>query len=131
MTTTRRFKSQPILAFDMTGRISASINMVRRMLCIAISSYTLIGHAATPYESAKSRVISQPCSGGETVDQYLDHKRRSSHRDLGWRVFEDDEGYIVERSFMVSKAMEIRYRWHIDKQDGIYPTNSRTEDLCS
>jgi len=88
-------------------------------------------HAADPYQVAKALVTTQTCTNGETVDELLDHKIRPSRRDLGWRVFEDDDGYIVERAFLVSKSMEIRYRWHVDGHGAIFATNSRTENLCS
>ncbi|MGY6277161.1 hypothetical protein [Methylomonas sp. MgM2] len=88
-------------------------------------------YAADPYQTAKNLVTHQGCIHGETVDELLDHKIRPSRRDLGWRVFETDDGYIVERAFLVSKSMEIRYRWHVDAQGTIYAANSRTENLCS
>jgi len=88
-------------------------------------------HAGDPYQTAMALVTTQGCLNGETVDELLDHKIRPSRRDLGWRVFEADDGYIVERAFLVSKSMEIRYRWHVDTQGTIYAANSRTENLCS
>lgn len=87
--------------------------------------------ADNPYLAAKNLVIKQGCMHGQTVDEVLDHKVRPSRRDLGWRVFETDGGYVVERAFMVSKAMEIRYRWHVSAQGEIYAENSRSENLCS
>ena len=134
MTRNLRFKLPLKATSDLVIRISSAIDTPKLLLCLALYSFTAVwqtAHATDPYELAKNQVISQPCLDDETIDQFLDHKRRPSHRDLGWRVFQDDEGYIVERSFMVSKAMEIRYRWHVDTQGSIYPTNSRTENLCS
>lgn len=87
--------------------------------------------ADNSYLAAKNLVITQACTHGQTVDEILDHKVRPSRRDLGWRVFEISDGYVVERAFMVSKAMEIRYRWHVSPQGEIYAENSRTENLCS
>ncbi len=133
MSTILRTLSPLLFTADVVNGLSIS-NKARTLLLSAAIGFAPVwqaAYAASSYDAAKTQVVNQPCLDGETVDQYLDHKRRPSHRDLGWRVFEDDDGYIVERSFMVSKAMEIRYRWHIDKQDAIYPTNSRTEDLCS
>lgn len=85
---------------------------------------------SNPYRTARNRVTQQTCLQNETVDQWLNHKLRPSHRDLGWRVFKEEVGYIVERAFLVSKSMEIRYRWHVDEQGAIFPDNSRAENLC-
>ncbi|MGR8929812.1 MAG: hypothetical protein ACU836_04160 [Gammaproteobacteria bacterium] len=102
-------------------------------LLITLLSVALIDtvFAETPFQTAKGLVTAQTCTNGESVDEVLDHKKRPSRRDLGWRVFETEDGYIVERAFMVSKSMEVRYRWHVNTQGGIYPDNSRTENLCS
>lgn len=80
---------------------------------------------------AKEAVMKQPCQEGKTVDQYLSEKTRHSQRDLGWRVFPADGGVDVERAFMASKAMEIRYRWRVTGQGQVTPANSRAENLCS
>lgn len=81
---------------------------------------------------AEHQVRGQPCHAGENVDDFLSQKSRHSQRDLGWRVFDtDDGGFDVERAFMASKAMEIRYRWHVNGQGSIWPSNRRAEELCS
>ncbi|WP_054775096.1 hypothetical protein, partial [Methylogaea oryzae] len=69
--------------------------------------------AAVDYPDAERVVKNQSCKSGETVDQFLDHKLKPSHRDLGWRVFARDGGYDVERAFLASKSMELRYRWRV------------------
>lgn len=106
-------------------------NIVRGLMMSLAISFCTPASADNPFLTAKNRVITQACTHGQTVDEVLDHKARPSRRDLGWRVFETDDGYVVERAFMVSKAMEIRYRWHVSAQGEIYAENSRSENLCS
>lgn len=88
--------------------------------------------AVSARDLAEAQVKWQPCNASENVDAHLSQKTRHSQRDLGWRVFDsDDGGFDVERAFMASKAMEIRYRWHVNGQGSIWPVNRRAEELCS
>lgn len=81
---------------------------------------------------AEDQVKWQRCDGSENVDAYLSKQSRHSQPDLGWRVFETkDGGFDVERAYMISKGMEIRYRWHVDSRGAIRPANRRAEELCS
>lgn len=85
-----------------------------------------------PPDVAEEMVKSQSCQGSDNVDALLSRKSRHSQPDMGWRVFgTEDGGFDVERAFMVSKAMEIRYRWHVNDQGEIHPVNRRAEELCS
>lgn len=132
------FKTFLVFVFEKIGLTSSASErhkndriFCRCLLTSLVISLSLTAHAGDPYQTARELVISQACSNGETVDEFLDHKIRPSRRDLGWRVFEADNGYIVERAFLISKSMEIRYRWHVDTQGSIYAENSRSENLCS
>lgn len=87
--------------------------------------------AAVDYPDAERAVKNQSCQAGETVDQFLDHKLKPSHRDLGWRVFARDDGYDVERAFLASKSMELRYRWRVSASGGAQPASDRARSLCS
>lgn len=82
-------------------------------------------------DQALDRVKNLQCHG-ETVESHLNRTIKPSHRDLGWQVFKHEDLFFdVERSFLVSKSMEIRYRWRI-QQDGILEAVSeRAQKLCS
>lgn len=88
-------------------------------------------NAVASHAEAESVVKNQPCTGGETVDQFLDHKLKPSHRDLGWRVFAREGGFDVERAFLASKSMELRYRWRVSTNGAAQPASGRAESLCS
>ena len=87
--------------------------------------------AAASDTEMTQKVKAQPCKGGETVDQYLDHKLSSSYRDLGWRLIPAEDGLDVERAFLASKLMELRYRWRIDHVGHVRPVSERAQNLCS
>lgn len=90
------------------------------------------GYASDGHTDAKHAVINQPCQPGETVDQLLNHKHRNLYTDLGWRVFALDEGgYLVERSFLVSKFAELRYRWRVNQANSPEPVSEQANKLCS
>ncbi|MDD4915180.1 MAG: hypothetical protein PHW13_09120 [Methylococcales bacterium] len=82
---------------------------------------------------AEKLVKTQPCTAGLTVDQFFDQMLSHTHRDLGWRVFAVDEGFWVERVFMVSKGAEMRYRWLVpnNSTEDPLPVNERAQNLCS
>ena len=136
MSTKQRFES--ILISIKNHKPLSALNSVKpynrlgRCLAALIAiAFCNPASADNPYLVAKGLVTTHSCAHGESVDEVLDRKVRPSRRDLGWRVFEADDGYIVERAFMVSKSMEIRYRWHVSSQGEVYAENSRTENLCS
>jgi (2Fe-2S) ferredoxin len=90
------------------------------------STYAAVNHAA-----AEQIVMAQLCKDGATVEQLLDKELKPSHRDLGWRVFARDEGFDVERAFLVSKSMELRYRWRVDAAGRGQAVSERAQKLCS
>lgn len=98
------------------------------MLLFALSH---IAYAAPNSAEVDVIVKNQPCKEGETVDQYLGSKLKSSHRDLGWRVFPVEGGIDVERAFVASKSMEIRYRWRVDDSGQVQAIGDRAQNLCS
>lgn len=98
------------------------------LLFVALSS---AAQAASGHSEAESIVKNQPCAVSETIDQFLDHKLKPSHRDLGWRVFARDDGFDVERAFLVSKSMELRYRWRVGASGEPQPVSERAQGLCS
>ena len=88
--------------------------------------------AEDSYSLAEKLVKSQPCTAEQTVDQFFDQKLSHTHRDLGWRVFAMDDGFLVERVFMVSKGAELRYRWHVTNNTVTpSPVNERAQNLCA
>ena len=54
-----------------------------------------------------------------------------SQRDLGWQVYKEDDQYDVERAFLMNKSMQLRFRWHVNKDGTIAPDGKRAESLCS
>lgn len=93
---------------------------------LSSSTYAAVNHAA-----AEHVVMTQPCKDGATVEQLLDRELKPSHRDLGWRVFARDDGFDVERAFLVSKSMELRYRWRVDAAGHGQAVSERAQKLCS
>lgn len=106
----------------------------RGWACLA-SLFTVLTCAAQTADGktqAENLVKNQPCMAGETIEQLMDRKLKPSHRDLGWRVFaREDQGFDVERSFMVSKSAELRYRWRVAGNGTAYPESERARNLCS
>lgn len=83
-------------------------------------------------EEATQRTKAQACRNNMNVEQTLDQAIKShSQRDLGWRTFQGN-GYIdVERSILLNKGMELRYRWRVEMHGEIGPENERAEKLCA
>ncbi|MGR8929583.1 MAG: hypothetical protein ACU836_03000 [Gammaproteobacteria bacterium] len=80
---------------------------------------------------ATDLVKNQPCKDGQTVAQVLDHSvKRRSQRDLGWRTFQEDDHIDIERAVLITKGMELRYRWRVFTESNIAPESSRAERLC-
>jgi hypothetical protein len=93
--------------------------------------FSLPALAEEGYSQAERLVKTQPCTAELTVDQFFDQKLSHTYRDLGWRVFAVDDGYWVERVFMVSKGAELRYRWHVpNNSTDPSPVNDRAQNLC-
>ena len=86
---------------------------------------------ADEYDLAKQAVMNQQCLNGENVDQLLNHKHRNLYLDLGWRVIKQDDGsFVVDRSFRVSKAAEIHYRWRVYGSENLKSDSNWAERLC-
>ena len=81
--------------------------------------------------TAEEKVKNAPCLDGFTIDQVLKDKFHSrSQRDLGWQVFKEQDQYDVERAFLMSKSMQLRFRWHVNAEGNIFPDEGRAESLC-
>ncbi|BBL69458.1 hypothetical protein [Methylogaea oryzae] len=102
-----------------------------KKLLILLATLGAPAYGAAGEADAEQIVKSHPCADGETIDQYLGHKLSSSHRDLGWRVFPAEGGVDVERAFLASKSMEIRYRWRVDGTGQVQAISDRAQSLCS
>ncbi len=77
-------------------------------------------------EQAEEFVKNLPCSRWGTVDQYLTKKAESpATEDLGWRVYQKEDGFEVERLFLINQKMQSKYRWHVYKTGKVKPLNSK------
>lgn len=79
---------------------------------------------------AENLVKSASCTDGETVDAALQKKASSWQRDLGWQVFEENGAYAVEKSLLISKSIQLRFRWLVDAQGKVSASSDRAKDLC-
>jgi hypothetical protein len=104
--------------------------LIRVGLILPLALASTLSTAASDTKTAQT-VKTQPCKNGETVDQYLDHKLSAAYRDLGWRVFPAANGVDVERAFLVSKLMELRYRWRVDGIGQVQAVTEGAQNLCS
>lgn len=83
-------------------------------------------------DQAMQSVKIQACKDGLTIEQVLDQSVKSNfQRDIGWRYFLQEDYIDVERSVLINKGMETRYRWRIDANGNIKPQTDRAEKLCS
>lgn len=83
-------------------------------------------------EAADIAKVEASACAGTTVGQRLQEEIQShSRRDLGWRVFVEDDRRDLERSLRISKAMEARYRWRIDAAGKIEPVSDAARQLCA
>lgn len=81
---------------------------------------------------AEELVKASICKGDSNVADVLKRKITSrSQRDLGWRVFKEEGYYDVERAILISKGMQIRYRWRINEEGVIEPASKRAKKLCA
>lgn len=98
---------------------------------IVLLALTASSSQAITSEQASEQIKSLPCKDNMTVDQILDQSiRRNSQRDIGWRTFQEDGYFDIERAVLVNKSMELRYRWRV-KLDGTFiAENERTAGLC-
>ncbi len=81
--------------------------------------------------TAEEKVKTALCLDGRTIDQVLKDKFHTrSQRDLGWQVFKEQEQYDVERAFLMSKSMQLRFRWHVNAEGAISSDGGRSSSLC-
>ncbi len=100
-------------------------------IVLLFAGFANIGLAITP-EQASEQVKSLPCKDSMTTDQILDQSIKShSQRDIGWRTFQEDGYFDVERAVLVNKGMELRYRWRVQSDGSIAAENDRAIKLCS
>lgn len=105
---------------------------INRICLIGLSLVSPMIHAQDAYTVALEQVKNQLCNDRETVEQYLERKLKPSHRDLGWQIFKTEDGaYDVERTFLISKSMEMRYRWRVNPNGSLSAVNQRSQTLCS
>ncbi|MGZ4999602.1 MAG: hypothetical protein ACXV7F_04820 [Methylomonas sp.] len=98
---------------------------------LLIAGFANASHAITA-EQASEQVKSLPCKDNMTTDQALDQSIRShSQRDIGWRIFQEDGYFDVERAVLINKGMELRYRWRVQQDGNIAAENDRTIELCN
>ncbi|HLF97508.1 MAG TPA: hypothetical protein VI457_10225 [Methylococcaceae bacterium] len=116
--------------FDKSFTHNNRRRLARAGLILPVALASALAAAASDTEMTQTVKI-QPCKGGETVAQYLDHKLSSSFRDLGWRMFPANDGFDVERAFLASKFMELRYRWRVDRSGQVRAISERAQNLCS
>jgi hypothetical protein len=107
-----------------------SRNRLNLFLSLTCSFWPCIGYTASSDE-ATAVVKAQSCRNGQTVEIILDQSVKShSQRDIGWRTFEEEDYYDVERVILVSKSMELHYRWRVDRNGRINSANDRALKLC-
>ncbi len=81
--------------------------------------------------TAEEKVKTALCFDGQTIDQVLKDKFHTrSQRDLGWQVFKEQYQYDVERAFLMSKSMQLRFRWHVNAEGVISSDGGRSSSLC-
>lgn len=109
-----------------------NIRIIRQFfIALLITGFANASHAITA-EQASEQVKSLPCKDNMTADQTLDQSIRShSQRDIGWRTFQEDGYFDVERAVLVNKGMELRYRWRVQSDGSIAAENDRATKLCS
>lgn len=108
------------------------INRIGQICLIGLALISPVTLAQDAYTVALAQVKNQICNDRETVEQFLERKLKPSHRDLGWQIFKTDNGaYDVERTFLISKSMEMRYRWRVNPDGSLSATNQRSQTLCS
>lgn len=108
--------------------MKALINSSIIVGCLLIPSFAAI--AEIDSDQALAQVESSDCNG-EPVSEALKHSlKKHSQRDLGWRVFTEDDYIDVERAILVNKGKQNRYRWRIDNAGNITPVSKKAKKLC-
>lgn len=81
-------------------------------------------------ERAEEIVKRSKCNDRSVIEALQAKIKRHSQRDLGWRVFKDDEFIDVERAILVNKGRQIRYRWRLDGNGQVTPVSKKAKKLC-
>jgi hypothetical protein len=106
-----------------------------RFFCFTLLNLLLaINNAYAQLDEIKAEEIvkNSICIDNLSVDDVLKDKIKiRSQRDLGWQVYKEDDQYDVERAFLMNKSMQLRFRWHVNKDGTIAPDGKRAESLCS
>lgn len=98
-----------------------------------VALFVCFSFSAIAFDSGEAinKVKAMPCKDGQTVEQVLDGSiRRRSQRDLGWRSFQEQGYYDIERAVLVNKGMELRYRWRVFADGSVQLQSGRAEKLC-
>ena len=104
-----------------------------KWIVISVSLFfTATTQAQVDETTVESLVKNSPCLEGKTIEEALKDKiKMRSQRDLGWQVFNEEGQFEVERSFLMNKSMQLRFRWHINADGKINPVSNRAEALCA
>lgn len=109
-----------------------SIKLAGLMLASTFAYGYLPVANAIDSDLATNQVKALTCKDNMTIDQALEHAAKAnSQRDIGWRSFQENDYVDVERAIMISKAVELRYRWRVNNDGSILAKSERAEMLCS
>lgn len=85
----------------------------------------------TNADRAMDQVKNLACKDNLTVEQALAQSiRNHSQRDIGWRMFPQQDFIDIERAVLVNKAKELRYRWRVDANGTISALSDKAQALC-
>lgn len=85
----------------------------------------------TNADRAMDQVKNLACKDNLTVEQALAQSiRNHSQRDIGWRMFPEQDFIDIERAVLVNKAKELRYRWRVDANGTISALSDKAQALC-
>lgn len=105
-----------------------------KLLALIMGSLVLIKNAHSKINEKTVEIIvkNSNCLPGKTIEDALKDKINThTQRDLGWRVFNEDGKFEVERAFLMNKSMQLRFRWRVNQDGIVQPVGSRAESLCS
>lgn len=105
--------------------------LLKPSLLAASFFWAAIASASLTAEQAEQIVQNTNCNGQTIAEAIKSHIKRHSQRDLGWRVFIEEDYIDVERAILVNKGRQIRYRWRIDRQGLVAPVNKKARQLCA
>lgn len=112
--------------------VSNAFKMTAYLLLTTLTTgWSTTVYAVSPDEATQF-VKAQSCRDNQTVEQILDQSVRShSQRDIGWRTFQEDGYYDIERAVLINKGMELHYRWRVNIDGHINAENERAMKLCT